>query len=380
LKKLSIKWPNLEGRLDGKLEKSYRLYTLRDDRRQAAIGIALLALVVVLTIPNDFVFPMEPAHFILLMTSRAIFILYSIALIVFLRRNSNPAAYDSSIFIWGLFGVAINLLIIFSRPATYTGHAMAAVVILIIIYLGAPFRLLYRVILALLFTGGCLAYLVVNAPQLTQPWIRVEVLSLVFVNIVGLIISHHLYSYRRKQFVTQMAEMKAKEELRLAASRDSMTGILNHRTFFEQGERELKRFARYGKVFSLIEIDIDDFKGINDNHGHVEGDNVLLKLVELVASHVRQSDVFGRTGGDEFCVILLETNKSDAMDIAERIRSTCCDCKMLNAGTGAPIHFTVSVGLVESCREDTGIGQMYSRADAAMYRAKKDGHNKVCTG
>ncbi|MFA5399313.1 MAG: GGDEF domain-containing protein [Dehalococcoidia bacterium] len=379
MKKLSIKWPNLEGRLEGELERRYRLYTLRDDRRQAAIGIALLALVVVLTIPNDFVFPMEPAHFILLMTSRAIFILYSIALIVFLRRNSNPATYDSSIFIWGLFGVAINLLIIFSRPAIYTGHAMAAVVILIIIYLGAPFRLLYRVILALLFTGGCLAYLVVNAPQLTQPWIRVEVLSLVFVNVVGLIISHHLYSYRRKQFVTQMAETKAKEELRLAASRDSMTGILNHRTFFEQGERELKRFARYGKVFSLIEIDIDDFKGINDSHGHVEGDNVLLKLVELVASHVRQSDVFGRTGGDEFCILLIETNKSDAMDIAERIRATCCDCR-LSTATGTPIHFTVSVGLVESSKEDAGIGQMYSRADAAMYRAKRDGHNRVCAG
>ncbi|MBN1689746.1 MAG: GGDEF domain-containing protein [Dehalococcoidia bacterium] len=377
MKKLAIKWPNLEGRLDVETEKLYRLYTLREDHRQAAIGIALLALVVALTIPNDFVFPMEPAHFILLMTSRAIFIVYSIALILYLHRNSDPVKYDNNIFLWGLFGVAVNLLIIFSRPAAYTGHAMADVVILIIIYLGAPFRLLYRVILALLFTGGCLAYLVVNAPQLTFPWIRVEVLSLVFVNIVGLIISHHLYSYRRKQFVTQMAEVKAKEELRLAASRDSMTGILNHRTFFEQGERELKRFARYGKVFSLIEIDIDDFKGINDTHGHVEGDNVLLKLVDMVSSHIRQSDVFGRTGGDEFCILLIETNKADAMDIAERIRATCCNCR-LNAATGTPIHFTVSVGLVESSKDDAGIGQMYSRADAAMYRAKREGHNRVC--
>jgi len=234
------------------------------------------------------------------------------------------------------------------------------------------------VIVALLFTGGCLAWLVVNAEQLSPAWIRVEVLSLVFINAVALIISHHLFSYRRKQYATQVAEERTKEELRMVASHDSMTGILNHRAFFEQGERELRRYERYGKVFSLIEIDIDDFKGINDTFGHAEGDNVLLKLVAMVSAHIRQSDVFGRTGGDEFCVLLIETNKSDALDIAERIRTTCCDCQ-LNAASGAPMHFTVSLGLVESCKDDAGIGQMYSRADAAMYTAKRKGHNRVCS-
>ncbi|MFA5064305.1 MAG: GGDEF domain-containing protein [Dehalococcoidia bacterium] len=378
MRKLQYKWPNLDGRLDGELEKGYRRYTLRDDSRQATVGISLLAMFTALTIPNDFVFPLPPVMFGFLMALRVIFIAYSIVLVVYLRRNKDPQRYDNNIFIWGLFGIALNLFIIFNRPAVYTGHALADLVLLVIIYLGMPFRLLYRVILAMLFTAGCLACLAVNAQQLTLPWIRVEILSLVFINIVGLIISHHLYSYRRKQYATQVAEEKVKEELRLAASRDSLTGILNHRTFFEQGERELLRFARYGKAFSLIEIDIDDFKGINDNYGHVEGDNVLLKLVSLVSSHIRQSDVFGRTGGDEFCVLLIETNKSDAMDIAERIRTTCCDCR-LNTTTGVPMHFTVSVGLVESSKDDAGIGHLYSRADAAMYKAKREGHNRVCT-
>lgn len=377
MKKLSIKWPNLDGRLKGEMEKGYRLHALRDDKRLAVIGILLMAIVVALTTPNDFVFELQPDLLKLLIVMRLTFIFYSVALVVYLSRKISPENFDHNIFIWGLFGVAANTLVIFTRPAIYTGHALIDLVILVIIYLGIPCRLVYRLILALLFTAGCLAFVAVNAQQLPASWIRVEISSLLFMNIVGLIISHHLFSFRRKQYTTQMAEVRAKEELRLAASRDSMTGILNHRTFFEQGERELKRFARYGKVFSLIEIDIDDFKGINDNYGHVEGDNVLLKLVDLVTSHVRQSDVFGRTGGDEFCVILIETNKSDAMDIAERIRSTCCDCR-LKADTGALIHFTVSVGLVESCRQDTGIGQMYSRADAAMYRAKKEGHNRVC--
>ena len=377
MKMSGIKWPNLDGRLDGELEKGYRLYSLRDDRRQAMVGILLLAVVVALTIPNDFVFTLQPALISLLMVLRVIFILCSIALIVHVHRNTDPKSNDSNIFIWGLFGVALNILIIFTRPAIYTGHALTDLVILVIIYLGVPFRLLYRVTLALLFTAGCLVYLAVNAQQLTPPWIRVEILSLVFINIVGLIISHHLYSYRRKQYATQVEEEKVKEELRLAASRDSLTGILNHKAFFEQGERELRRFVRYGKPFSLMEIDIDDFKNINDNYGHSEGDNVLQKLVSLVSSHVRQSDIFGRTGGDEFCLLLIETHIEGAMEIAERVRAACCEC-MLNAGTGVPIHFTVSVGLVESSKNDTNIGHIYSRADAAMYRAKSEGRNRVC--
>jgi len=378
LKKLGIKWPNLDGRLDGELEKGYRLYTLRDDSRQATVGILLLASVVALTAPNDFVFELQPALLGSLMILRVIFILYSIALILSLRRTMNPKSYDNNLFIWGLLGVAINIFIIFTRPAVYMGHALADLVILVIIYLGIPIKLLFRVILALLFTAGCLVYLALTAQQLTLPWIRVEILSLVFINIVGLIISHHLYSYRRKQYATQVDEEKVKEELRLAASRDSLTGILNHRAFFEQGERELRRFIRYGKPFSLFEIDIDDFKNINDNYGHTEGDIVLQKLVSLVASHVRQSDVFGRTGGDEFCVLLIETDRARAVEIAERIRNTCSECKLI-AGTRMPIRFTVSVGLVESSKSDTSIGQIYSRADIAMYRAKAEGRNRVCT-
>jgi len=230
---LGIKWTRLDGRLDTELEKSYRLYTLRDDSRQATVGILLLAIFTALTIPNDFVFPLQPAMFGFLMTLRVIFIVYSIVLIVYVRRNTDPKSYDNNIFIWGLFGIALNLLIIFIRPAVYTGHALADLVVLVIIYLGVPFRLLYRVILALLFTAGCLACLAMNAQQLTLPWIRVEILSLVFINIVGLIISHHLYSYRRKQYATQVEEDKVKEELRLAATRDSLIGILNHKAFFE---------------------------------------------------------------------------------------------------------------------------------------------------
>lgn len=377
MKIFGIKWPNLDGRLDGELEKGYRLYTLRDDSKQATVGILMLAIFTALTIPNDFVFPLEPAMFGFLMALRAIFIAYSIALIVYVRRIKDPQSYDNNIFIWGLFGVALNLLIIFTRPASYTGHALADLVVLVIIYLGVPLRLLYRVILALLFTAGCLVCLAINAQELTLPWIRVEILSLVFINIVGLIISHHLYSYRRKQYATQVAEEKVKEELRMAATRDSLTGIVNHKAFFEQGERELRRFTRYGKPFSLMVIDIDDFKNINDSYGHSEGDNVLQKLVALVASQVRQSDVFGRTGGDEFCLLLIETHIAVAVEIAERIRTTCSECR-LNAGTGAPIHFSVSVGLVESSKNDANIGNIYSRADTAMYRAKGEGRNRVC--
>jgi len=377
LKKLGLKWPNLDGRLDTELEKGYRLYSLREDVRQTIIGILLVTIAVALTIPNDFVVIQQPDLIGYVIVMRVVFTLYSAGLIVYMLRNKNPIRFDDSIFVWGLFGVIVNTIIIWTRPVTYSGHALIDILLLILIYLAIPFRLLYRVILAALFTAGCLTLLLMNADQLGAPWMIAEIIALVFSNVIGLTISHRLYSYRRKQYATQVEEDKVKEELRLAAACDSLTGILNHKAFFVQGERELRRFVRYGKPFSLIEIDIDDFKSINDSYGHSEGDNVLQKLVSLVASHVRQSDVFGRTGGDEFCLLLIETHVVEAVEIAERIRATCSGCKLV-AGTGIPVHFTVSVGLVESSKNDSNIGQIYSRADAAMYRAKAEGRDRVC--
>jgi diguanylate cyclase (GGDEF)-like protein len=375
---LGIDWPKLDGRLDGELENGYRLNSLRDDVRQATVGILLLTAAVTLTIPNDFVLIQQPDVLCLIMILRITFVLYSVILIDYLFRIKKPVNYDDSIFVWGLFGIVVCTFIICSRPATFTGHALIDLLVLVLLYLGVPCRLLYRLILAFLFTASCLLLLGINAQQLTTPWITTEIISLVFTNIVGLIISHRLYSYRRKQYAAQVAEGKVKEELKLLASHDSLTGVTNHRSFFEQGERELRRFVRYGKPFSLMVIDIDDFKSINDNYGHSEGDNVLIKLVALIDSQVRQSDVFGRTGGDEFCLLLIETGKAEAMEIAERIRMACSETTM-TAGTGIPINFTVSLGLVESSKNDTGIGQIYSMADAAMYRAKREGRNRVST-
>ena len=339
MKVLGINWPKLDGQLDGVLENSYRLHSLRDDVRQATVGILLVAAVIALTIPNDFVVIEQPAVICLVMILRITFVLYSLILIDYLVHVKNPVNYDDSIFVWGLFGVVVNTFIICSRPATSTGHALIDLLVLILLYLGLPCRLLYRLILALLFTASCLLILAINAPQLSAQWIIAEILALVFANIIGLTISHRLYSYRRKQYAAQVAEEKVKEELRLLAARDSLTGITNHKAFFEQGERELRRFVRYGKPFSLMVIDVDDFKSINDTFGHAEGDNVLIKLVALIWSHVRQSDIFGRTGGDEFCLLLIETHLEEAVEIAERIRAACSEARTDSRhGNPHPFH------------------------------------------
>ena len=158
---------------------------------------------------------------------------------------------------------------------------------------------------------------------------------------------------------------------------DALTGLPNRTLMLEHITAALELSGVNKTQPTVLFIDIDRFKNINDSYGHTEGDNVLLRLVSLVASHVRQSDIFGRTGGDEFCLLLIETHKAEAVEIAERIRAACCDAA-LTAGTGVPIHFTVSVGLVESSKNDTVIGHIYSRADAAMYRAKNEGRNRVC--
>ena len=128
MKQLKLKWPNLDGRLDPELEKGYRRYTLRDDSRQATVGILLMMLFIALTIPNDFVFSIPAALFVLVMTARVIFILYGVALIVYVRRCKDPQSYDDNLFVWGLLGAVLNVIIIFTRPAEYTGHALADLV------------------------------------------------------------------------------------------------------------------------------------------------------------------------------------------------------------------------------------------------------------
>lgn len=159
------------------------------------------------------------------------------------------------------------------------------------------------------------------------------------------------------------------------ASIDDLTGIMNRRVFDIEFKRDFANAKRYNKALSLITIDLDHFKAINDKHGHFFGDLVLKMFAKEVTSMLREGDIFSRWGGDEFCVILPETSGINAMKVAEKIRFSV---KNIHVKTDkAPIYFTVSLGVTEYHREDKDAMIMIDRADKALYDAKEAGRDKT---
>ena len=163
------------------------------------------------------------------------------------------------------------------------------------------------------------------------------------------------------------------QELQVLATQDPLTRCLNRRAFYERFEVEFSRAQRYGHNFSCVMVDIDHFKLINDNHGHPVGDKVLQKVSSILRSCVRDSDVVCRYGGEEFCIILPETDTPGGLISAERIRRT------IAAKTLSGIRVTVSLGVSSLDSEPASPSELLSQADKALYAAKKKGRNRaVC--
>lgn len=159
------------------------------------------------------------------------------------------------------------------------------------------------------------------------------------------------------------------------AIKDFLTGLFNRRYFIEQFERDLSRAKRYGRDLTLMMLDIDHFKSINDSYGHAVGDEVLKMLGSIGKEFVRNTDVFARIGGEEFAVILTETNISGGRAIAERFREKIQGISV-PARTGAA-RFTVSIGLAQALNDDATIDGIMKNADDALYHAKHNGRNRV---
>lgn len=175
--------------------------------------------------------------------------------------------------------------------------------------------------------------------------------------------------------ITGRRHMEA--ELRRLATTDPLTGAFNRRRFFQKARQEFLRHHRYGHPFSVLLMDMDHFKKINDTHGHPVGDAVLKTFVETCQSVFRVTDVFGRTGGEEFSAVLPETDAAKAVLVAERLRDRVMNSHV-EAGSGKDcIRFTVSIGLTGLQEEDIALEAMIRRADNALYTAKRSGRNRV---
>ena len=172
-----------------------------------------------------------------------------------------------------------------------------------------------------------------------------------------------------------MTKERTDHELQRSASFDSLTALFNRRTFLESAHRELIRAERQHLQTSVLMLDLDHFKSVNDTYGHTVGDLVLQSFGAVLRASLRSFDVVGRYGGEEFCVLLPGTGINEATAIAERVRAISSQTPVV--ARGATISYTVSTGVVQAS-PGVALEELVDKADKALYRAKASGRNCVC--
>lgn len=165
------------------------------------------------------------------------------------------------------------------------------------------------------------------------------------------------------------------EEAIRQAQTDSLTGLYNHRHFFELAKKEINRAQRYKHTLTVVMVDIDLFKYVNDTFGHPAGDQVIITIANLCRKHFRNIDIVGRYGGEEFSILLPETPVETAAEVAERLRNTVE--KTVISYHRRHISVTVSLGLASLRNDCTSLTRLIERADTALYHAKAQGRNRV---
>lgn len=170
--------------------------------------------------------------------------------------------------------------------------------------------------------------------------------------------------------------LKSNRELFRLATLDPLTGIFNRREFFIRGENEIERNNRYNTPLSLLMLDIDYFKRVNDTFGHANGDRVLKQFVQTCKIQIRSTDIFARLGGEEFALLLPESGPEEARVTAERIRREI-ENQAVSSDSEGNIYITVSIGISAKTVENPTLSRMIQDADNALYQAKSMGRNRV---
>lgn len=168
---------------------------------------------------------------------------------------------------------------------------------------------------------------------------------------------------------------RIQQELERLATTDSLTGLYNRRSYFELANKELRRSIRYKQPLALLMMDLDHFKAVNDTYGHQMGDTVLRRFAEVLKYNLREEDLIGRIGGEEFSAVLVSSEEQGAYQVAERIRKGWMEesFDLLDK----QVSFTVSIGISIILNEQESIEDVMDRADVGLYNAKRSGRNCV---
>lgn len=181
----------------------------------------------------------------------------------------------------------------------------------------------------------------------------------------------------KNELEMELEEQKEREkDLQYQASTDPLTNLLNRRAFFERCAYEIEYAMHHNTELSLLIIDIDNFKMVNDTYGHQTGDHAIIAVAENIAAIIRTTDILARIGGEEFSLLMPMTGRESAHQLGERIRLNIAEKKI--EVEDQVLQLTVSIGLAVFQKEDPDIQTVFKRSDQALYRAKENGRNRVC--
>ena len=359
----------------GSLEGDYRVAHLKADISQNTLYLVIVSISVLFMLRVDAILFHDDPHLLILMALyRGFYVLVSFAAGIVVRKISRVKDFDRLTFAWILFTILFILSFNFTRPANYLSTPID-IIVPFAIYLLSPLRLKHTFTLAAVFSLGVLYIDHFQKSGVDPVLLNAATSAQVMVHVLGLSFTHQLQSYRRKSYQAYIDEKDAKEMVAYLANIDPLTKSLTRRQFMSIAESEFRRFQRYRRPLSILILDADRFKEINDTYGHHAGDLALRSLSLVAMEQKRAQDTFGRLGGEEFGLLMPETTLDKAVVVAERIRHTWEDSPV-NLD-GELIHSTMSIGVAEADSTDQSLEDLLRRADRMLYKAKDAGRNRV---
>jgi diguanylate cyclase (GGDEF)-like protein len=359
----------------GDMEGDYRVFHLKNDIAQTILSLIIASISILGMLRMDaWYFRDKPDLLMLLAIYRIGFVFLTFVIVFAITKIRKVRIYDRLVLGWVFCTILFLVLSNFTRPANYLTTA-SDIIVPFAIYVLSPFKVFYSIALAFGFSMGTL-YVDHYFKTGVDPIILSAATSAqLVVHALGLGSALQIQSYRRRSFKAYMNEKDAKEMVSYLANIDPLTKSMTRRQFFNIAETEFLRFSRYRRPFSVLVLDLDRFKDVNDTYGHHAGDLVLRSFSLVALEQKRAQDTFGRLGGEEFGLLLPETNLAQAKVVAERIQKTWQNSPV-NLD-GVPIYSTVSIGVAEAATDDKFLDDLLRRGDQMMYKAKERGKNQV---
>lgn len=283
-----------------------------------------------------------------------------------------------------LIGFSLFFLLYFVSPLEDLPWIVAVTMVMLIgLFVLLPNRLLLSALVAVYAIGGTMLSVWAVVPETTALRMTVLGLMLLLPSVSGLFTAYRFEAVRRREFAAlerAQAELEQRrileQELQRQASTDPLTGACNRREYERLFEQEARRARRHGRPLAVCVLDLDHFKHVNDTYGHNAGDAALVLTAEICRAGMRDSDILGRLGGEEFVLILPETTAADAASVAERLRAQLERTDVV--ACQQRFRLTGTFGVTALSERDQGISDLVLRADEALYEGKRAGRNQVC--